>query len=166
METATSSTVQSANYAGFFIRFIAFIIDNIILGVVYFIVITPIIGVLGLGVSASGANLDNMDEAGAMALMGTIMGASMGIYLISMVVGWIYFAAMESSSKQATLGKMVVGIKVTGMNGEQLSFGKATIRYIGKVISGMIMLIGYIIAAFTEKKQALHDFIASTVVIK
>jgi len=81
------------------------------------------------------------------------------------VVGWLYFAMMESSSTQGTLGKMALGIKVTDLNGGQIGFGKATGRYFGKIISALILLIGYIMVAFTEKKQGLHDMMAGCLVV-
>jgi uncharacterized RDD family membrane protein YckC len=73
---------------------------------------------------------------------------------------------LESSSMQATLGKMALGLKVTDLNGKQISFGKATGRYFAKIISAIILLIGFIMVAFTEKKQGLHDMIAGTLVVK
>jgi uncharacterized RDD family membrane protein YckC len=82
------------------------------------------------------------------------------------VISLLYFSLMESSKTQGSLGKMAMGIKVTDLEGQRISFGKAFLRSIGKVISQMIMYIGYIMAAFTEKKQALHDIIASTLVVK
>jgi uncharacterized RDD family membrane protein YckC len=73
---------------------------------------------------------------------------------------------MESSSKQATLGKMALALKVTDLQGRRISFARATGRHFAKIISGMILLIGYIMAGFTERKQALHDMIAGTLVIR
>jgi uncharacterized RDD family membrane protein YckC len=78
----------------------------------------------------------------------------------------LYFALMESSNYQATIGKMVLGLKVTDVNDGKLDFIKALVRNLSKIISGMILLIGYIMAGFTEKKQALHDMIAGTLVVK
>ena len=72
---------------------------------------------------------------------------------------------MESSQKQATLGKIIVGIKVTDLEGNRISFAKASGRHFGKYISAFILCIGYIMAGFTEKKQALHDILASCLVI-
>jgi uncharacterized RDD family membrane protein YckC len=60
---------------------------------------------------------------------------------------------------------MAIGIKVTDLNGNRISFGRATGRYFAKILSGMILMIGYIMAGFTEKKQALHDMIASCLVV-
>jgi len=78
----------------------------------------------------------------------------------------LYYALMESSEKQATVGKLAMGIKVTDMQGNRLSFGQATGRHFAKIISGLTLLIGYIMAGFTEKKQALHDIIVNCLVVK
>lgn len=120
-------------YAGFWKRFVAYLIDAIILGIV-------------------AALLNSMmDEAVA----GTI-GA---------IIGWFYFAGLESSERQATLGKSVMGIVVTDLDGNRISFLRATGRYLAKILSALILMIGYIMAAFTARKQALHDMIASTLVV-
>ncbi|MBV6645719.1 MAG: RDD family protein [Cyclobacteriaceae bacterium] len=155
--------MSSTNYGGFWIRFVALIIDGVALYIVQTILLT-ILGAVGLGFATGGgfdlAALSNPESIGA--LVSAIMAAS--------VVGWIiqilYGTIMESSKYQATLGKMALGLKVTDINGNRLDFIKSLLRQIGKIISGMLLLIGYIIAAFTEKKQALHDYIASTVVVK
>jgi uncharacterized RDD family membrane protein YckC len=96
------------------------------------------------------------------------IGIHMVSFIISGTIGllgsWIYEAAMESSSKQATLGKMALGLKVTDLEGRRISFARATGRHFSKIISGCILLIGYIMAGFTQRKQALHDMIAGTLV--
>jgi uncharacterized RDD family membrane protein YckC len=84
---------------------------------------------------------------------------------VTAVLAWLYYALMESSKYQATLGKIVLGIVVTDTSGQRISFGRATGRYFAKIISQIILLIGYIMIAFTEKKQGLHDIIASTLVV-
>jgi len=106
-----------------------------------------------------------MDEEAAQGMMAALIGASLMLWLVIGAAAWLYFALMESSSKQATLGKMALSIIVTDMNGNRLTFGRATGRYFGKIISGMILMIGYIMAGFTEKKQALHDIIAGCLVV-
>jgi uncharacterized RDD family membrane protein YckC len=73
---------------------------------------------------------------------------------------------MESSYLQATLGKMAIGIVVTDLEGKRISFARATGRHFAKIISGFILFIGYIMAGFTQKKQALHDLIADCLVVK
>ena len=78
---------------------------------------------------------------------------------------WCYFAGMESSPLRATTGKLVVGIYVVDDNGDRLSYGRATGRYFSKIISGIIVGIGYFMAGFTNQKKALHDMIAGTLVV-
>jgi uncharacterized RDD family membrane protein YckC len=82
------------------------------------------------------------------------------------IVQWLYDALTTSSSWQATVGKKVLRLKVTDEAGNRISFGRATGRFFGKLLSGMIMNIGFIMIAFTERKQGLHDMIAGTRVIR
>ncbi|MFC1717630.1 RDD family protein [Candidatus Poribacteria bacterium] len=86
--------------------------------------------------------------------------------LLVLPLYWLYSALLESSSKQATLGKMALGIVVTDMELQRISFGRATGRYFGKIISVMIIYIGFLMAGFTEKKQGLHDMMANCLVVK
>lgn len=88
------------------------------------------------------------------------------IAFLSKIVEWLYFAIMESSTHQGTLGKIALGIKVTDIQGNRISFARATGRYFGKILSGLVLMIGFIMAGFTEKKQALHDILADCLVIK
>ena len=83
----------------------------------------------------------------------------------AVMIVWIYSAVMESSVHQATLGKLALGIKVVDLKGNKISFGKASGRYFGKIISACIFLVGYLMVAFTEKKQALHDMMAGCLVV-
>jgi uncharacterized RDD family membrane protein YckC len=84
--------------------------------------------------------------------------------VINIVGVWLYFALQESSERQATIGKRALNIYVTNLQGRRISFGQATGRHFGKIISGFILGIGYMMAGFTEKKQGLHDIMASTLV--
>ncbi|UII28371.1 RDD family protein [Fulvivirga maritima] len=170
METTTlDSPVQNSpkyfDYAGFWLRFVALFIDGILLSIVQWIVILPIMGLIGFG-SADMMDPDAMASGDMDGMFGMLTGVSIFINLISTVLVWLYFALMESGNNQATLGKMALGLKVTDMHGEKLSFANATGRYFAKIISYIILLIGFIMAAFTEKKQALHDMIAGTLVVK
>jgi uncharacterized RDD family membrane protein YckC len=88
-----------------------------------------------------------------------------GGQLLGLVAQWLYFAYQESSEAQATIGKRALGIKVTDEAGDRISFGRATGRYFAKIISTIIILIGFIMIAFTRKKQGLHDMIAGTLVV-
>ena len=84
---------------------------------------------------------------------------------VATILGWLYYALMESSAKQATLGKMALGIMVTDGQGRRVSFARATGRYFAKIISNIILYIGYIMIAFTVRKQGLHDIIADCLVV-
>jgi uncharacterized RDD family membrane protein YckC len=88
----------------------------------------------------------------------------LGIVVLFVIV-WLYFAKLESSEAQATWGKRALSIFVTDANGQRMTFGRASGRFFAKIITGMIPFgIGYIMAGFTAKKQALHDMIAGTLV--
>jgi uncharacterized RDD family membrane protein YckC len=141
-----------SEYAGFWMRFAAAIIDVIVM----FIPGCIVGGIVGGIAGASGVRPNTPEWA----------GVSLVINLLSVVMNWLYFALMESSAKQATLGKMALSIKVIDVNGQRIGFGKATGRYFGKIISGIILAIGYMMAGWTERKQALHDMMASTLVVK
>jgi uncharacterized RDD family membrane protein YckC len=140
-------------YAGFWRRFWALIIDTIIVNVALGIVAIPIF-------FASGFSLD-VDPAEWEGKPGVAL-AYFGGYLV-----WLlYYALLESSPRQATLGKMVLSIKVTDMDGQRNSFWRAIARNLAKLISGAILMIGYLLAAFTRRKQALHDMIADCLVVR
>jgi len=150
------------SYAGFWKRFLACLIDGLLLGAIGVLLLIPFFGLLGLGVGF--ADMENGDAASAGFVVAAI--AAYGIAMMVMAIGgWLYYAFMESSSRQATLGKMALGIVVTDMNGGRITFGCATGRYFGKILSSLIFYIGYIMAGFTQQKQALHDILASTLVI-
>jgi uncharacterized RDD family membrane protein YckC len=142
-------------YGGFWIRFVAAIIDGILVQVV----VVPVGALLGgmIGVAGVAARMPGEGTR----LVAVIVGAALGL-----LASWIYEAAMESSSLQSTLGKMIFGMKVTDLNRNRISFARATGRHFAKYLSSMILFIGYIMAGFTERKQALHDIIASTVVVR
>ncbi|KHK92593.1 RDD family protein [Novosphingobium malaysiense] len=143
-------------YGGFWWRVLAYFIDAIILN----IAISVVFSILGLGIGAS----LTMMEAGQASNAYT--GALMMSSLLSLVASWLYFALMESSPMQATVGKLAVGVIVTDLNGNRISFARATGRYFAKILSGLILFIGYIMVAFTERKQGLHDMLAGTLVWK
>ena len=139
------------NYGGFWIRVLAYIIDAIILAVA-----GSLIGVLlGIGTLGAGGGLD-----------GASSGADLMLNLIGLVIGIGYFAGMESSSMQATLGKKALGLVVTDLNGNRISFLRGVGRYFATFLSAIVLLIGFIMVAFTDRKQGLHDMLASTLVLK
>lgn len=137
---------EKFSYAGFWKRFAASIVDSFIE-----ILIGLVVGfIFGLWYGFS---------------FGTATGAEFFGYIIGILAGWIYFAAMESSSRQATFGKLALGIIVTDLDGDRISFPRATGRYFAKFLSFLILGIGFLMAGFTKKKQALHDIIAECLVI-
>jgi uncharacterized RDD family membrane protein YckC len=141
-------------YGGFWIRVVAAIIDVVILRVVL-LPIRLIFGGLGLAGMMSGAPHIGFG-------LGLLGG---GVMVVAMFLGgWLYEAFMESSSYQATLGKMICGMKVTDLNGNRICFGRATGRHFAKILSGLTLCIGYIMVGLTERKQGLHDLIAETLV--
>ena len=85
---------------------------------------------------------------------------------VASVISWLYFASQESSGWMGTVGKRVMGLAVQGVDGRQLSFTQASIRWVGRLASGMVLGLGYVLAGFNERRQALHDLIAGTVVVQ
>ncbi|MEM8566622.1 MAG: RDD family protein [Bacteroidota bacterium] len=164
----TVSTGPSKDYAGFWLRFIALIIDSIVISIVYLFIVTPIFAALGFGFATAAEDLQSgsMSEEEALGLIGVITGVFATVGLIVQIIYILYFALMESSKFQGTVGKMALGIKVTDANGERVSFGTAFLRNLGKILSQIIIYIGFLMAAFTEKKQGLHDMIANTLVVR
>jgi uncharacterized RDD family membrane protein YckC len=142
-------------YAGFWMRFVAFVIDAVLVG----IVVWPVSLIMRAVIGFSGSAI-------AMPTMGIHLVGGLVSLAFSSLVNWLYEALLESSSKQATVGKMVLALKVTDLGGRRISFARATGRHFAKIISGMILLIGYIMAGFTAKKQGLHDMIAGTLVVR
>ncbi len=93
--------------------------------------------------------------------------SSVGLsWLLQLLLGWLYLALLESGPRQATVGKMAFGIKVTDLEGNRISFARATGRYFGMFVSGIILGIGFLMAAFTARKQALHDMMAGCLVVR
>jgi uncharacterized RDD family membrane protein YckC len=155
---------KPVEYAGFWWRFLAYIIDEIVISFVSWIFIIPILAIFGISLySLKQSGFDSDDK---MMFLGPLFMAIATMALISIIAQWLYYAVMESSKHQGTVGKLLLKIKVTDISGERVSFARATGRYFGKILSGMILLIGYIMAGFTERKQALHDILAGCYVIK
>jgi len=99
-------------------------------------------------------------------LIGSEPAVRLGVFFIFVLIGWLYFACFEASDVQATPGKRAFGIIVINSTGHKISFRRASVRYFGKLLSGGILCIGYVMAAFTQRKQALHDTMASTLVVR
>lgn len=146
------------SYGGFWIRVVAAIIDFIIVAVA----LSPLKIMFGLGGLALNG-FDIHDLHGGLTIPFLFFGT--GVFaLLKLSANWLYEAFMESSSYQATLGKMIFGMKVTDLNGNRISFARATGRHFAKIISALLLCVGFIMAGFTARKQGLHDMIAETLV--
>ena len=138
--SATASaevSVSGTRYAGFWLRFLASLIDLAIVAIATGIITS----VLGLSGSRT--------------------------FLFYLIAAWLYSALMESSGSQATVGKMALsGLRVTNLSGERITFGRATGRHFSKFVSAISFLVGFMMAGWTSKKQALHDMMAQTLVVR
>ena len=160
-------------YAGFWNRFIAFIVDQIILGFVrifFYITAGDFFNINHLFFEERkrefyvlNISFQEYDDPAVMFFSGLLF--LLFTFGINAIIGWLYYATFESSEKMATPGKLTFGIKVTDMEGEKISFSKATGRYFGKYLSTLVVFVGFLMAAFTEKKQALHDILANCLII-
>lgn len=131
-------------YAGFWRRFGGLVIDALVLFVILVLIAVILLRLLPAG-----------------------PGGSLGAWtlLTDLIVPWLYYAGMESSGLQATVGKLAVGVKVTDVEGRRISFLRATGRYLAHIVSALTLCIGYAMVVFTRKRQALHDMIAGTLVV-
>ncbi len=137
-------------YGGFWLRFVAYIIDAVIMNIA-----GGVIGAfVGVGIGAMGAGSE------------VVTASTIGAGGLSLLVNWLYSAMLESSSWQATVGKKALGLVVTDESGGRIGFGRATGRYFGKILSSLILLIGFFMIGWTQRKQGLHDKLAGTLVYK
>jgi uncharacterized RDD family membrane protein YckC len=151
-------------YAGFWLRFVAHIIDGLIIGAASGAILVPMFFLTGLGGFLSALGHDRQPDPAVIASFVSWMAL---MVLVSLLGSWLYYAYFESSDWQASVGKKVMNLIVTDMDGNRVTFGRASGRFFAKIISGLIPLgIGYILAGVTEKKQALHDMIASCLVLR
>ncbi|WP_242916644.1 RDD family protein [Pontibacter liquoris] len=132
--------------ASFWARFGALLLDSFLISLVTVLVFT----VAGIPLITTPDDLTNQ----------------LSSQLVNTFIAWIYYAGFESSRLQATIGKQLFGIFVTDENGHRISFGRATGRFFAKLLSGLLLLVGYIMAAFTARRQALHDKLAGTLVFR
>jgi uncharacterized RDD family membrane protein YckC len=157
-------------FAGFWLRFVAHIIDSILAGIAVCVIVLLVVVIVGFGFFKNA--FDNSEAPDAF-FTGAIVMTMVALFLLLVGGLWLYYASMESSSYQGTLGKMALGLIVTDLQGRRVTFGRATGRFCaGRVIAlipffgGLYFLISCICAGFTEKKQALHDMIASCLVLR
>jgi uncharacterized RDD family membrane protein YckC len=150
--------------AGFWIRFVATFIDGIIMAIPN-VAISAVTELLMPTATTSPMVPPGPGTPPAAPPSPEVLILVILLNVLSIVIGWLYEAMFTASSYQATPGKMVVGLKVTDVNGNPIGFGRATGRHFAKILSGCICLIGYIMAAFDDRKRALHDQICGTLVV-
>lgn len=143
-------------YAGFWIRFVGWLIDAIIMGVVGAIIQTAILG---------SVFVLPRPQPGSIASIGPLLGMIGLVSLINLAMAACY-EGFFVAQMAATPGKMVIGAKVVRGDGSKVGLGRAFARYFAKILSSLTLLIGFIIAGFDSQKRALHDMICDTRVIK
>jgi len=137
-------------YAGLLRRAGAYLVDSSVLGIVAgLLILRPLL-------ERAGIPADN-----PWVLMTGNSRQILAINLLLTMASWVYWAVMESSPWQATLGKKLFGIEVTDLKGRRISMARATGRYFGKII-----FIGFLLIPFTEKRQAFHDLISGCLVVR
>jgi len=149
-------SAAAVGYGGFWIRVVAAIIDMLIV----YLALMPVRFALHLPIGFMGARHSSGSNP---LLLVPMIGVS---FLISTAAHWIYEAYFVSSESQATPGKMALGLRVTDTHFQPLSFGAATLRHFCKYLSSLTLGVGYALAGFSERKQALHDMIAGTLVVR
>jgi len=159
---ATMAPPAHLAYAGFWLRFAAYLVDRLIVGIPLGII--GFITGLVVGIAHPSGSPPLTDASGEINVSFIIMEVC--LLVLGLLAYWLYFALQESSSAQATLGKRILGLKVTDLAGRRIGFGQASGRFFGKIISAMTIYIGFIMAGFTDRKQALHDMIAGTLVVR
>lgn len=144
-------------YAGFWKRVAAYCIDSLIVGLVGGVIAMVIGMALGLGMAGIGGGSDAMGAGFIVIQLLT--------NLLSIALSAAYYAGFHASTGKATLGKMAVGIKVVRTDGARISIARGIGRYFAAMLSGLILCIGFVMAAFTERKQGLHDMLCDTLVV-
>jgi uncharacterized RDD family membrane protein YckC len=147
------SAAPAVQYGGFWIRFLAVVIDSFLISAVIY----PVSFIIAIGIAGAG-------YAVRMPQMGIQLVTVVSAFSLGVLGNWLYEALLLSSERQATVGKMILRLRVTDRDGQRIGFGQATARHFAKYLSGLILCIGYIMAAFTQRHQALHDMVAGTLV--
>ena len=152
-------------YAGFWLRVLAYCIDTIILGI--FAVPILIGAAMAMGIGGVLESIPHSQDPFVNGMPPAFFLFMMLCVALGVFGTWLYFALLESSEWQGTAGKRVLGLIVTDMAGQRVTFARATGRHFAKIVTSFIPLgIGYAMAGFTEKRQALHDMIASCLVLR
>jgi uncharacterized RDD family membrane protein YckC len=154
-----------SKYAAVWKRVVAFVIDLVIVVALFSLLICAVNSLLALPVEYASILETGFPLKITTYIEEHFLEIVILYSLLKLAVVFPYFTLLESCRLQATLGKVLCGIKVTDLSGQRISFLRATCRFFARILSGQILLIGYLMAAFTKRKQALHDLIAGTLVI-
>lgn len=142
-------------YAGFWLRAAAYLVDVLLLTVIG-------VATILMPLFAKGAIPSNDPWFLFQGSSRQVIAINLLIYMLS----WLYFASFESSSWQATPGKKMLGLVVTDLAGRRVSFARASGRFFAKFISQFLLFLGFVLAGFTPRKQALHDIVAKCLVLR
>jgi len=163
MSAPALAAAPRVDYGGFWLRFLAYLIDGVVITLGIFVVAIPLVFLTGLGTLLSQVHPEeDLNDAGFWLIMAVVFLFA----TVSLAVTWLYHALMESSEWQATIGKKALDLVVTDMAGCRVSFWRATGRHLAKIVSNMLYPFGHMMAGFTPQKQALHDMIAGCLVLR
>ncbi|MGE5396779.1 MAG: RDD family protein [Chitinophagales bacterium] len=163
----TSSTItrcqhcQGLLYAGFWNRFWAWNVDAALLGIIGYLLF-----IIGVIFSAILAGIFSSSPNSTPNIGDLYIAISVICTLLFLISHWLYYAIFECSSLRATPGKILFGLAVTNYEGQKITFGRASARFFSSILSSLLLCMGFISAAFTPRKQALHDIIARAVVVR
>ncbi len=151
---------QDVVQAGFLRRWAALFLDQLILSAGFYAIFLVVLLGSGLMSEFIAIETGKQDEISTVFVF-----VYLGMALLYYLAAGLYYSLMESSGQQATVGKMALGIKVVDRNGQRLSFAHALGRWFAAALSYLSLYIGFLMAAFTRDKQALHDLVAGTQVV-
>ncbi len=143
MPPAAPVLTVELDYAGFWRRAAAYLIDSVLLG-----------------------GVELMLATSAFVLAGNDIHALANVSPVSAAIAWAYFAIFESSPARGTPGKLAFGLSVGDVHGDPITFRRASVRNALKAVSWLVLGLGFVLAAFTPRKQALHDLLAGTLVLR
>ena len=143
-------------FAGFWLRAFAYLLDTVLVSLVFGLVASfyPTTFIKFPEAASAAPSLTSLPQLTPMA------------FAITLTATWFYYTMFEASAWQATPGKRVMKLYVADMHGQRLTLARAAARNLAKIISSLTFLVGYLVAGFTEKKQALHDILASCLVLR
>jgi uncharacterized RDD family membrane protein YckC len=153
-EASVAAVVARVVYAAFGMRLIAFVIDSVILGVVFAVIVSIYPTQLMIVPEVSAQNRLALPEL-----------TGLGLIVVPGLM-WIYYTLFEGSAWQATPGKRLLGIYVTDLVARPLTLSRASFRSLGRLVSCFTLYLGFIAALFTPRKQALHDLLAGSLVLR